>query len=121
MALPVIVMGAAGRMGTILARLVEEADDLTLAAVLERPEAEARLAGFAAAGVLVSSDIRNVLPKCPGAVIIDFTAPEASMLNARAAAENGNPIIIGTPASPMNRSPNSPPLPRRASSSALPT
>ena len=96
MALPVIIMGAAGRMGAILARLVEEAGDLTLAAVLERPEAEARLAGFAASGVLVSSDIRSVLPKCPGAVIIDFTAPKASMLNARAAAENGNPIIIGT-------------------------
>ena len=96
MALPIIVMGAAGRMGAILARLVEEADDLVLAAVLERPEAEARLAGFAASGVLVSSDIRSVLPKCPGAIIIDFTAPEASMLNARSAAENGNPIIIGT-------------------------
>ena len=96
MALPVIIMGAAGRMGAILARLVEEADDLTLAAVLERPEAEARLAGFAASGVLVSSDIRSVLPQFPGAVIIDFTAPEATMINARAAAENGNPIIIGT-------------------------
>ena len=47
MALPVIIMGAAGRMGAILARLVEEADDLALAAVLERPEAEARLARLA--------------------------------------------------------------------------
>ena len=96
MALPVIIMGAAGRMGAILARLVEEADDLTLAAVLERPEAEARLAGFAATGAIVSSDLRSVLLQCPGAVIIDFTAPEASMTNARAAAEHDNPIIIGT-------------------------
>ena len=96
MALPVIIMGAAGRMGAILARLVEEADDLTLAAVLERPEAEARLAGFAATGAIVSSDLRSVLLQCPGAVIIDFTAPEASMANARAAAEHDNPIIIGT-------------------------
>ncbi len=96
MALSIIVMGAAGRMGVTIARLVEEADDLTLAAVLERPEAEARLAGYAASGVTVSSDIASVLAKHPGSVVIDFTAPEATMVNARAAAAAGCPIIIGT-------------------------
>ena len=96
MALSVIVMGAAGRMGSTIARLVEEADDLVLAAVLERSEAADRLAGFKASGALVSSDISTVLPQCPGAVVIDFTAPEATLATARAAAEHGNPIIIGT-------------------------
>ncbi|MBQ8173653.1 MAG: 4-hydroxy-tetrahydrodipicolinate reductase [Mailhella sp.] len=96
MAVSIIVTGAAGRMGAILARLVEEADDLNLAAVLERPEAVARLAGWTAAGVFVTSDMRAALAKCPGAVIIDFTAPEATMENARAAAEAASPIIIGT-------------------------
>ena len=96
MALSIIVMGAAGRMGSTIARLVEEADDLTLAAVLERQEAQDRLAGFKASGALISSDISNVLPACPGAVVIDFTAPEASMVTARAAVRNGNPVIIGT-------------------------
>ena len=96
MALSIIVMGAAGRMGSTIARLVEEADDLVLAAVLERREAEDRLAGFKASGTLVSSDISPVLPQCPGAVVIDFTAPEATMATARAAAQYGNPIIIGT-------------------------
>ena len=96
MALSIIVMGAAGRMGSTIARLVEEADDLVLAAVLERREAEDRLAGFKASGTLVSSDISTVLPQCPGAVVIDFTAPEATMATARAAAQYGNPIIIGT-------------------------
>ena len=42
MALSIIVMGAAGRMGSTIARLVQEADDLVLAAVLERPESEDR-------------------------------------------------------------------------------
>ena len=46
MALSIIVMGAAGRMGSTIARLVTEADDLVLAAVLERPEAVDRLQGF---------------------------------------------------------------------------
>jgi len=96
MAVSIIVTGAAGRMGAILARLVEEADDLTLAAVLERPEAVARLSGWTAAGVFVTSDMRAALSKCPGAVIIDFTAPEATMENARAAAEAASPIVIGT-------------------------
>ena len=96
MALSIIVMGAAGRMGSTIARLVNEADDLSLAAVLERQEAEDRLAAFKASGALISSDISKVLPACPGAVVIDFTAPEATMVTARAAAENGNPVIIGT-------------------------
>ena len=96
MTVSIIVTGAAGRMGAILARLVEEADDLKLSAVLERPEAVARLAGWSASGVFVTSDMRAALAQCPGAVIIDFTAPEATMENARAAAEAGSPIIIGT-------------------------
>ena len=96
MALSIIVMGAAGRMGSTIARLVEEADDLALAAVLERAEVKDRLAGFEASGVLISSDISSVLPSCPGAVVIDFTSPESSMATARAAAASGNPVIIGT-------------------------
>ena len=96
MALSIIVMGAAGRMGSTIARLVEDADDLVLAAALERAESVDRLAGLKASGVLVSSDISTTLPSCPGAVVIDFTAPEATMITARAAVEYGNPIIIGT-------------------------
>jgi len=96
MALSIIVMGAAGRMGSIIARLVQEADDLELVAVLERQEMLDSLGMFSAAGIAVSSDLASVLPQYPNAVIIDFTAPEASMANARTAAAAGNPLIIGT-------------------------
>ncbi len=96
MPLSIIVMGAAGRMGSTIARLAEEADDLVLAAVLERPENIDGLAGFKASGVMVSGDISTVLPACPGAVVIDFTSPEASMVTSRAAAACGNPVVIGT-------------------------
>ena len=96
MALSIIVMGAAGRMGSTIARLVSAAADLTLAAVLERPEAEDRLQGFKASGTPVSGDISTVLPACPGAVVIDFTSPESSMVTARACAAHGTPVIIGT-------------------------
>lgn len=96
MALPIIVMGAAGRMGSAIARLVLQADDLVLAAVLERPEAENLLHGFKASGAIISTDISTVLPACPGAVVIDFTSPESSIATACACAAHGNPIIIGT-------------------------
>ena len=42
------------------------------------------------------TDPEVVYPQVPGAVVIDFTAPEASLANARCAVKNGNPIVIGT-------------------------
>ena len=96
MAISIIVMGATGRMGSIIARLVEEAEDLQLATVLDRPEAVHRLAGFEKAGIPVSSDLASILPRCPKAVIIDFTAPEATMATVQTAAVYGTPVVIGT-------------------------
>lgn len=96
MALPIIVMGAGGRMGSLIARMVQESGDLALAAVLERPDYVEKITPFASGNTLVSSSIEEVLHACPGAVVIDFTAPEATMATARTAAACGNPIIIGT-------------------------
>lgn len=92
MSLSIIVMGASGRMGTIIANLAKE-QGMTLAAVLERPE---RLDALAHWGCLAGTDPEVVYPQVPGAVVIDFTAPEASLANARCAVKNGNPIVIGT-------------------------
>lgn len=92
MSIAVIVMGAAGRMGTTITRLVSESDDLHLVAVVERPEHVARVA--LPASVKVVTSLAEALE--PGAVVIDFTAPEASMENARLVAKSGNPLIIGT-------------------------
>lgn len=92
MSLSIIVMGASGRMGTTIANLAKE-QRMTLAAVLERPE---RLDALAHWGCLAGTDPEVVYPQVPGAVVIDFTAPEASLANARCAVKNGNPIVIGT-------------------------
>ncbi len=86
-------MGAAGRMGSTVARLVREAADLELAAVLERPGMEEKLVAW---NCLHGSDVESVFSKCPKAVIIDFTSPEASLATARVAAKLGNPVVIGT-------------------------
>lgn len=93
MAICVIVMGGGGRMGGTIARLVQDALDLELKAVLEQTGNIDKLAGFAC---LKSDDLAKILPQAPGAVIIDFTAPAASLAAARLAAAHGNPIIIGT-------------------------
>lgn len=90
MPVSIIIMGAAGRMGTTLSRLVMESEDLHLSAVVERPERVVNLP----ANVKVATNLADVLE--PGAVVIDFTAPEASMDNARLVAKHGNPLIIGT-------------------------
>lgn len=92
MSLSVIVMGASGRMGTTIATLAQE-QGMKLAAVLERPE---RLDAVAHWGCLAGSDPDVIYPQVPGAVVIDFTAPDASIRNARSAVKHGNPIVIGT-------------------------
>lgn len=96
MPVSVIVMGAAGRMGSTIARLVDEAPDLTLAAVLERSGHENKLAAWAGSPVRIASDPAAVLPDLPGAVVVDFTAPEATLSTARLAAAHGNPMVVGT-------------------------
>ena len=96
MSVTLIVMGAAGRMGATLARLISEAPDLTLGAVLERAGQEGQLAAWRGTGTLVETDPATALAALPGAVVVDFTAPGATMDTARLAAAHGNPMIIGT-------------------------
>ena len=89
----IIIMGAKGRMGSTLARLTQADPELNLVGACERPGHEA---GLESLGCMVSSDMDKVFGKFPKAVVIDFTAPEASVAMAHAAAEHGNPAVIGT-------------------------
>ena len=90
---PVIIMGAGGRMGSTLTRLAKEWEQYTLAGVVERKEYQS---GLEHLGCPVAADLAELLPKCPGAAIIDFTAPEVSLNTARIAGGFGNPVVIGT-------------------------
>ncbi len=93
MSVSVVVTGALGRMGSTIIRLVEVDPELKLAGVVERPTCQAGLSAFVcSAGV----DINEVLPQAPGAVVIDFTAPDATVAAAQAAARHGNPMVAGT-------------------------
>ncbi len=88
----IIVMGAKGRMGKCIAELVLQAKDLTLKAVLEHEDTQ----GLETFPCTNSTDLDSVLPACQEAVIIDFTAPQASLEHARKAAKYNNPMVIGT-------------------------
>lgn len=94
MSFSVIVMGASGRMGSTVTRLARE-QEITVAAVLERPEKMGDL-GNVPQDCLAGSDPEQIFPKASGAVVIDFTAPDASVRTARIAAQTGNPLVIGT-------------------------
>jgi len=89
----VIIMGAGGRMGSTLMRLAREDRDLQLVGAVERGE---RLEGLQGGDITADSDPRAVFSAHPGAVVVDFSHPQATVETVRAAEENGNPMVIGT-------------------------
>ena len=93
MSVSIVITGAAGRMGSTIAGLVEKDPELNLAAVVERPQCMPEDHRFVCTA---GTSLDEVLPQVPGAVIIDFTAPEASVQAAKAAARHGNPMVCGT-------------------------
>lgn len=93
MSIPVIIMGAKGRMGSTLVRLAMESGQFSVQGVVERPEFSS---GLETLGCAVANDLQDLLPSFPGATVIDFTAPEVSLSSARKASKTGNPVVIGT-------------------------
>lgn len=98
--LRVAILGATGRMGQALLRLTAAARDLeTGGAATEAgdpalgQDAHASL-GLPPADVLLTDDTPGALGGCD--VAIDFTLPTAAPGNARACAEAGVPLVMGT-------------------------
>jgi 4-hydroxy-tetrahydrodipicolinate reductase len=95
-----IVVGAAGRMGRTLARIVTETPGVTLAGAIERegaPEIGADsgvLAGLPANGIAVTADALPVFAKADG--VLDFTVPAATIGFAELAAQARIVHVIGT-------------------------
>ncbi len=95
-----VILGAAGRMGRTLVRVVKETDGAKLSAAIEREGSLAlandagELAGAGHLGIPVSSDLAAALDTADG--VIDFTAPASSVAVAREAARRGLVHIIGT-------------------------
>ncbi|MEG6549831.1 4-hydroxy-tetrahydrodipicolinate reductase, partial [Desulfocurvibacter africanus] len=80
-------------MGATLVRLAQSDSELTLAGVVE-PSSRAQ--GLEGLGCPFGKSLGEVLKTVKGAVVIDFTSPEASLGTARLAAETGTAAVIGT-------------------------
>jgi 4-hydroxy-tetrahydrodipicolinate reductase len=100
MSVPMIVCGAAGRMGRALTALVHADPGAHLHAAIEAAGHPAlgqdagTLAGIAALGVALSDDY--VRAAAPGTVTLDFTVAAAAVEHLRVAVANRAAIVIGT-------------------------
>ncbi|MDE2180742.1 MAG: 4-hydroxy-tetrahydrodipicolinate reductase [candidate division NC10 bacterium] len=95
-----IVCGVAGRMGGRITAMIHETRDFTLAGAVERPSSPSigqdagEVAGIGKLGVPVVGDLGAVVSE--GQVVIDFTAPQATMTHLAVAAQAKVPIVVGT-------------------------
>ncbi|WP_430250656.1 4-hydroxy-tetrahydrodipicolinate reductase [Neorhizobium sp. DAR64860/K0K1] len=95
-----VVVGAAGRMGQALIRIIHETDGVTLHAAIEREGSAfvgkdaGDLAGTGPLGITVTTDPLKAFLDADG--VLDFTAPDASVTFAGLAAQARIVHVIGT-------------------------
>jgi 4-hydroxy-tetrahydrodipicolinate reductase len=95
-----VVAGAAGRMGSRIVALARESADLRVVAALEQPGHPALgrdagdLAGVGPLGVAVAADPAAALRR--DRVLVEFTAPDATLEHLRVAAAQGARAVVGT-------------------------
>lgn len=100
----VAVLGASGRMGMALVRLIAADSNLALTGALGEPGDPALgrdagvVAGGDALGVTITAVLAEALKGPAGScdVAIDFTAPAATARHAAACAEGGHALVVGT-------------------------
>ena len=100
MTVRIAVTGAAGRMGKTLIEAVSLAEGAQLAAAIECPESSligadaGEVAGIGKNGIVITGSIENVINDFD--VLIDFTAPAATVNYAKACGEAGRAMVVGT-------------------------
>jgi len=96
----IIICGAGGRMGSTLVRLIHESRAMKLVGAIEASDSPqigkdaGEVAGVGRIGIPIVAEIAPLLKK--PAVIIEFTAPDATLERAKIAAQKNVPIVIGT-------------------------
>lgn len=96
----IAVTGAGGRMGKTLIEAIAMAPGAQLTAAIERPDSSligadaGELAGIGKNGIAVVGSIDEVVNEFD--VLIDFTAPAATLANASACRTAGKAMVIGT-------------------------
>ncbi len=95
-----VVAGAAGRMGGRVIALAREAGDLRVVGAFERAGHAAvgrdagETAGAGLLGIPITDDPAPLLK--PGRVLVEFTAPDATLAHLRVAAAHGAGAVVGT-------------------------
>ncbi len=95
-----IVVGAAGRMGRTLIRVIAETPGVTLSGAIERAGAaeigkdSGELAGLGTNGIAIAGDPLPLFAKAEG--VLDFTVPAATLAFAELAAQARIVHVIGT-------------------------
>ncbi len=95
-----VVVGAAGRMGQMLIKMIAESDEAVLSGAIERPSSAAlgrdagETVGLGRLGVTIADDPLAAILKADG--VIDFTTPAATIEIAALAAQARIVHVIGT-------------------------
>ncbi|MCX5580691.1 4-hydroxy-tetrahydrodipicolinate reductase [Kaistia terrae] len=95
-----VIVGAAGRMGRTLIRMVTETEGVTVAGAIEREgspfvgQDAGVVAGLPALGITITDDPLPVFAKAQG--VLDFTTPAATLAFAEIAAQARIVHVIGT-------------------------
>ena len=94
------VVGAAGKMGKALIRLMQDSDELQLAAAIEQSGHDAlgtdagTLAGVDAAGITLSDDLAGVAANLD--LLLDFTIAPATASHLETCRQHKTSMVIGT-------------------------
>ena len=96
----IAIAGATGRMGRALIETVLKDSSTALTGAVDRADSDligtdaGALVSLPATGVVIQSDLAALIDDVD--VVIDFTAPEATLRNVQLCAEKGKQIVIGT-------------------------
>jgi 4-hydroxy-tetrahydrodipicolinate reductase len=96
----IAVVGAGGRMGKAIIEAIGESDGIVVGAALERAESSligsdcGEVAGVGRRGVEITSDLTAVIEDFD--ILIDFTAPAATMTHLAICQRYAKPMVIGT-------------------------
>ncbi len=94
MGLPIVVVGAGGRMGRTICNMVLDSADMDLAGMVERTEYQPTVVPV---DCVVSDDFESVVAACPeNTVVVDFSSIESSLRSAEICAGRGTALVIGT-------------------------
>lgn len=95
-----IVAGACGRMGKRIIHMIHQNQEIILHGAFERPdhpsvkEDAGQVAGVGNLGVKIAGSLEDVIDQ--GDVLIDFTAPQATLDNIKMIVSRGLAMVIGT-------------------------